>query len=146
LLCPSSKFLLFASLRDSEAVIMTSSQLLPGQSGLPVPNPTKSHWHKEPSEKLLGHRTTPELPHSADVVIVGSGITGAIAAHTLKERRPELDVVMLEAREACWGATGRVCAHICFLYSSQRLAVGSFSKNSQSSEREQGQDPGVVLP
>lgn len=87
---------------------MAEPQLLAGQSGLPVPNSTKSHWHKEPSEKLFGHRTTADLPHSADVVIVGSGITGAIAAHTLKERRPELNIVMLEAREACWGATGRV--------------------------------------
>ncbi|KAK9415627.1 putative FAD dependent oxidoreductase [Seiridium unicorne] len=90
---------------------MASPQLLPGQAGLPVPNPTKAHWLKEPSEKLFGHRTTVDLPHSADVVIVGSGITGAIAAHTLKARRPELNVVMLEAREACWGATGRNGGH-----------------------------------
>lgn len=87
---------------------MAEPQLLPGQSGLPVPNSTESHWHKEPSEKLFGHRTTPELPASCDCIIVGSGITAAIAAHTLKERRPELNIVMLEAREACWGATGRV--------------------------------------
>ncbi|KAI1865830.1 uncharacterized protein JN550_008088 [Neoarthrinium moseri] len=90
---------------------MIVPELLPGQAGLPVKNPTSSYWHKEPSEKLLGHRTTPDLPHSADVVIVGSGITGAIAAHTLKERRPDLNVVMLEAREACWGATGRNGGH-----------------------------------
>lgn len=82
--------------------------ILPGQSGLPTENPTQSYWHKEPSEKLLGHRTTEHLPASADVVIVGSGISGAFAAHALKEKRPELNVVMLEAREACWGATGRV--------------------------------------
>ncbi|KAH9906674.1 FAD dependent oxidoreductase [Xylariomycetidae sp. FL2044] len=80
-------------------------------SGLPVQQPTKSYWHKEPSEKLLGHRTTQQLPHSADVVIVGSGITGSFAAHFLKEKRPELNVVMLEAREACWGATGRNGGH-----------------------------------
>jgi cysteine synthase len=79
-----------------------------GQSGLPVKNSTESYWHKEPSEKLLGHRTTPDLPQTADVVVVGSGITGTIAARTLLEKRPELNVVMLEAREACWGATGRV--------------------------------------
>lgn len=84
-----------------------------GQSGLPVDNPTESYWHKEPSQKLLGHRTTADLPSTADVVIVGSGITGASAAHTLKERRPELDIVMLEAREACWGATGRVSHFAC---------------------------------
>jgi NADPH-dependent 2,4-dienoyl-CoA reductase/sulfur reductase-like enzyme len=85
-----------------------AAQLVDGQAGLPVANSTRSYWHKEPSERLLGHRTTDELPSHADVVIVGSGITGAIAAHTLKQRRPELKVVMLEAREACWGATGRV--------------------------------------
>ncbi|KAI4600719.1 hypothetical protein KJ359_012881 [Pestalotiopsis sp. 9143b] len=90
---------------------MAEPQLLPGQSGLPVPNSTESHWHKEPSEKLFGHRTTPELPASCDCIIVGSGITAAIAAHTLKERRPELNIVMLEAREACWGATGRNGGH-----------------------------------
>ncbi|KAK8116281.1 hypothetical protein PG984_012783 [Apiospora sp. TS-2023a] len=90
---------------------MSEPQLLSGQAGLPVSNPSKSYWLKEPSEKLLGHRTTPELPASADVVIVGSGITAAFAAHTLKERKPELNVVMLEAREACFGATGRNGGH-----------------------------------
>lgn len=87
---------------------MAQAQLLEGQSGLPVDNPTKSYWHKEPSNKLLGHRTTKELPRSADVVIVGSGITGSFAAHFLKEKQPDLNVVMVEAREACSGATGRV--------------------------------------
>ena len=78
-------------------------------SGLPVPNSTSSFWHSEPSEFLLGHRTTPELPAEADVVIVGSGITGASAARFLVEdpRYNGRSVVMLEAREACWGATGR---------------------------------------
>ncbi|KAI1500791.1 FAD dependent oxidoreductase [Biscogniauxia marginata] len=86
-------------------------QLLNGQSGLPVANPTKSYWHKEPSAQLLGHRTTSELPRSADVAIVGSGITGAFAAHFLREKRPDLNIVMVEAREACWGATGRNGGH-----------------------------------
>lgn len=51
-----------------------------------------------------------ELPSEADVVIVGSGITGASAARFLAEdeRARDLSVVMLDAREACWGATGRV--------------------------------------
>ncbi|KAI1463964.1 FAD dependent oxidoreductase [Daldinia caldariorum] len=90
---------------------MAQAQLLEGQSGLPVDNPTKSYWHKEPSSKLLGHRTTKELPRSADVVIVGSGITGSFAAHFLKEKQPDLNVVMVEAREACSGATGRNGGH-----------------------------------
>lgn len=93
---------------------MTATLLLEGQAGLPVENPSKAYWHKEPSETLLGHRTTADLPHYADVVIVGSGITGAIAAHALKEKKPGLNIVMLDAREACWGATGRV-GYPCFL-------------------------------
>jgi glycine/D-amino acid oxidase-like deaminating enzyme len=58
----------------------------------------------------LGHRTTSELPAAADIVIVGSGITGASIARFLAEdeRAKGKNIVMLEAREACWGATGRV--------------------------------------
>lgn len=53
-----------------------------------------------------------------DVVVVGSGIVGAFAAWRLLQdgqggelsgaRRNVQNVLMLEAREACWGATGRV--------------------------------------
>jgi len=88
---------------------MTIRQVVSGQAGLPVPNPTESYWHKEPSKILFGHRTTVDLPDTADVVIVGSGITGAFAAHFLKHGQgADSNVVMLEAREACSGATGRV--------------------------------------
>lgn len=79
-------------------------------SGLPTEKSSNSFWHSEPSEFLLGHRTTAELPDSADIVIIGSGITGTSAARFIAEdeRSRDLEVVMLEAREACWGATGRV--------------------------------------
>jgi hypothetical protein len=80
-----------------------------GQAGLPVPNSTNSYWHQSPSKKLLRHRTTEDLPRTADIVVVGSGLTGSFAAHFLKNgKAKEQSVVMLEAREACWGATGRV--------------------------------------
>ena len=81
-------------------------------SSLPVASPTVSFWHSEPSALLLGHRTTDRLPARADVVVVGSGITGASVARFLAEdaRASGKSVVMLEAREACWGATGRVSA------------------------------------
>lgn len=85
---------------------MTAATLQPGQSDLPSKHSTNSYWHKDPSQILLGHRTTPDLPALADAVVIGSGITGAFAARALAGggRR----VLMLEAREACWGATGRV--------------------------------------
>ena len=77
---------------------------------LPSAESTASFWHREPSQFLLGHRTTPDLPTDVDVVIVGSGITGASAARFLAEdeRSKDMSILMLEAREACWGATGRV--------------------------------------
>lgn len=77
---------------------------------LPSPNPTNSFWLSSPSPFLLRHRTTPSLPPDADIVIIGSGITGASVARYLVEdgRAKGLSVVMVEAREAGWGATGRV--------------------------------------
>jgi len=56
-----------------------------------------------------------DVPSEADVVIVGSGISGAFAAREMfqnalaRERRPR--VVMFEAREVCSGASGRVGEH-----------------------------------
>ena len=66
----------------------------------------------------MGHRTTSDLPTEADIVIVGSGITGASAARFLTEdaRAKDLSMVMLDAREACWCATGRVCQAIRILF------------------------------
>lgn len=89
-----------------------------GCAPLPTPASTASFWHKEPSKTLLNHRTTKDLPPVVDVVVVGSGIVGAFAAWRLLQdaKGDELSggcakaqsVLMLEAREACWGATGRV--------------------------------------
>jgi hypothetical protein len=77
-----------------------------GRAGPPSSNSTRSYWHRDPSKRLLGHRTTDALPSTADVVIIGSGITGTFAARELVGAHQS--IVMLEAREACWGATGRV--------------------------------------
>ena len=79
----------------------------------PKRDSTNSFWHSEPSALLTGHRATRDLPSTADVVVIGSGVTGTSVAHHLltsanggTEKGP--NVVLLEAREACWGATGRV--------------------------------------
>jgi hypothetical protein len=74
---------------------------------LPVPHPTRSFWHTTHPNPLVRHRTTPDLPDHASVVVIGSGITGAFAARELVANGIT-DVVVLEAREICSGATGRV--------------------------------------
>ncbi|KAJ4287420.1 hypothetical protein N0V88_007692 [Collariella sp. IMI 366227] len=78
----------------------------------PRANPTVSYW-QNPPDALADHRTTPELPSSADTVIIGSGITGAaVAWHLLEAGCPGSSILILEARQACSGATGRNAANI----------------------------------
>ncbi|KAF8922380.1 DAO-domain-containing protein [Mucidula mucida] len=61
---------------------------------------------------LLDHRTTADIPPEADVVIIGSGLTGSLTAmELLKSANAPKSVVMLEAREFCSGATGRNAGH-----------------------------------
>jgi hypothetical protein len=73
---------------------------------LPRPNPTLSAW-QDPPDDIADARTTPDLPVVADVVIIGSGISGASIAYGLLQAGTGESVVMLEARQACSGATGR---------------------------------------
>ncbi|KAJ3541813.1 hypothetical protein NMY22_g3750 [Coprinellus aureogranulatus] len=85
--------------------------------GLPVPNPTSPYWMHPPSP--IAQLNAPgskgkNIPEYADIVIIGSGITGTSFARTILDHgkgndvhgKP-LNVVMLEARDACSGATGR---------------------------------------
>ncbi|SLM35410.1 FAD dependent oxidoreductase [Lasallia pustulata] len=78
--------------------------------GLPLPNPTTSYWQHPPSP-LASYRSTNDLPCSTDVVIIGSGITGTLLAHNLLDQPSPPSIVMLEARTACSGATGRNGGH-----------------------------------
>ncbi|KAJ6484935.1 DAO-domain-containing protein [Mycena sanguinolenta] len=72
-----------------------------------------SHWLQSVrSSPLLDYRSTPELPQYADVVVIGSGITGALTAYELLSGpNPPSSVVMIEARELSSGATGRNEGH-----------------------------------
>ncbi|KAJ1660434.1 hypothetical protein IWQ61_000651 [Dispira simplex] len=82
--------------------------------GIPHPNPTRPFWLENNPLKI--HRSTPYLPQKVDVVIIGSGISGAATAYHLLDQAAKanltLEILVLEAREACSGATGRNGGHI----------------------------------
>ncbi|KAM5469699.1 hypothetical protein MauCBS54593_004253 [Microsporum audouinii] len=77
---------------------------------LPRDNPTISYW-QDPPDEIADLRSTAELPQEADVVIIGSGISGACIAYNILARSPNTKVVILEARQACSGASGRNGGH-----------------------------------
>lgn len=77
----------------------------------PTARSTTSFWRSS-TKPIDKHRSTESLPFKADIVIVGAGYSGAAIAHHLIEEserhnRPVPSIVILEAREACSGATGR---------------------------------------
>ncbi|KAL7622446.1 hypothetical protein AAE478_007951 [Parahypoxylon ruwenzoriense] len=76
---------------------------------LPKAVPTQSYWQLEPDE-IADLRCSGTLPEKAETVIIGSGITGAAVAFNLLKNGAR-DIVMLEARQACSGATGRNGGH-----------------------------------
>ena len=78
--------------------------------GLPVASPTMSFW--QDPEHSFAHTRSPSLPAEADVAIIGSGITAVSTAQHLLRLEPDLRIVMLEARSAISGATGRNGGHI----------------------------------
>ncbi|KAL5118739.1 hypothetical protein ACEQ8H_003416 [Pleosporales sp. CAS-2024a] len=105
---------------------------------LPTPTSTNSFWHSEPNTFLLGHRTTEKLPSEADIVIVGTGITGTSAARFLSEdaRAKGKSIVVLDAREACWCATGRNGGHCQPLLWSRGSEVAAFELRNVAAVRD----------
>lgn len=81
--------------------------------GRPSSNPTKSFWLTHPHAHVSTLQSS-ALPSEVDVVVLGSGITGTAVAKTLLEHADSkaLRVAMLDARDACEGATGRNGGHI----------------------------------
>ncbi|WYZ43749.1 hypothetical protein EsH8_VII_000185 [Colletotrichum jinshuiense] len=83
---------------------------------LPATNPTKSFWQERAPFAELVNMQSEKFPASADIVIIGSGISGASIAHTiLRESRAmgaPRRVTILEGRTVCSGATGRNGGHI----------------------------------
>ena len=74
--------------------------------GLPREGPTVSYWQVPPDE-ISDLRSTEALPEEADIVIIGSGISGATIAYNILTEQPKKKIVLLEARQAASGASGR---------------------------------------
>ncbi|KDN49010.1 hypothetical protein RSAG8_02363, partial [Rhizoctonia solani AG-8 WAC10335] len=107
-------------LNSDDDVFAAFNQSSPCTAPLPTPNPTKSFWlDSEASANPLGQvGSTGPLSKVADIVIIGSGITGCSAAYHLSQLfqrsgvKKNQSVVILEARDFCSGATGRNGGHL----------------------------------
>lgn len=91
-------------------------QRINNDPGLPSEAPTTAYWTLDPPFPNLVDVKTAQLPKQADVLIIGSGITGAAIARTVlqecERKKEERTVVVLEARELTSGATARNGGHI----------------------------------
>ncbi|KAI4941564.1 hypothetical protein J4E91_010740 [Alternaria rosae] len=88
----------------------------PGVKPFPVADAVPSYWRKQVGP-IDNHRSTEHLPTQVDVVIIGAGYAGASIVHHIVEEcvrrdRPIPSILILEAREACSGATGRNGGHL----------------------------------
>jgi len=80
----------------------------------PRSNPLIAYWQDPPDPEVADYLSRNTLPETVDTVIVGSGITGTSIAYNLLSNPSKAagKLLMLEARQACSGATGR--NGICF--------------------------------
>ncbi|KAF8216541.1 FAD dependent oxidoreductase [Mycena galopus ATCC 62051] len=107
------------SLREIAAVYEELNKRIEQSPGIPASDPSIPYW-AIPASPIAHHGSSDEipLPSCADIVIIGSGITGAAFARTMLSFKPEgsnnsfPQIVMLEARDACSGATARNGGHI----------------------------------
>jgi len=93
---------------------------------LPVASPTLSVWQTSHQTPIANFHSTPELPAKTTVVIIGSGITAAFAVRELLSTSPQTDVLVLEARGTCSGATGRNGGHLMPLIFAEEPDVRDF--------------------
>ncbi|KAJ9101219.1 hypothetical protein QFC21_003438 [Naganishia friedmannii] len=79
----------------------------------PVPMGVLSVWQRSTrDDPLVNMGKDDDLPDKAEVVIIGSGLCGAVTALSLlTAEHPPKSVVVLEAREASSGASGRNAGH-----------------------------------
>lgn len=128
------------SMINSAAVSPTERQRaldrIHSDPGIPSDTTTSSFWLQNPHPDFDQASSKP-LPTDADVVIIGSGITGASIARTLLQNRAKSAstsshpaVVMLEARDICSGATGRNGGHILETADEYAEIVDAFGEES----------------
>ncbi|KAI0757542.1 FAD dependent oxidoreductase [Daedaleopsis nitida] len=108
-LVSKAKLILRATMKLGETYDLIQERLNT-PPGFPVSNPTVPLWTHPAAQ--LPVEPPDSLPEHADVVVVGSGITGTSFAYNLLALDSRLKIVMLEAREACSGATARNGGHI----------------------------------
>jgi glycine/D-amino acid oxidase-like deaminating enzyme len=105
---------------DNGAEVPINPHTIP-PSTLPSEASTTPFWRTELHE-LDNHHTTTDLPSTCDILIIGGGYAGITAAYHLlaseeakakfSSGAPKQNVVLLEARGACSGATGRNGGHL----------------------------------
>ncbi|KAM0541586.1 hypothetical protein ACHAPJ_013188 [Fusarium lateritium] len=84
------------------------------KASLPNPSSSLSHWHRTTrSFPHLHENHSANVPPTSKYVIIGSGFSGALTAYHLLARGVSgQDILILEAREAVSGASGRNAGHI----------------------------------
>jgi glycine/D-amino acid oxidase-like deaminating enzyme len=89
----------------------------------------RSYWISEFPIDFEDECRAEPVPTQVDVVVIGTGITGAAVLHVLAENKPDLKVAAFDARGICSGATGRNGGHICAPEGTQlRLRVQKHGK------------------
>ena len=94
-----------AALAEFQGVLARAGVATHREIVLPVND--EPYWFRA-GHPLAGHRSQPQLPTEADVVIIGAGLTGASAAyHLAGAAREELRVVVLDQGDPAGEASGR---------------------------------------
>ena len=99
----SPDFLDFADKGLERAFFYRKAHEAHSPASLPVPNSTHSFWlHAggNPNPLAKEGSDTP-IPTEADIVIIGSGISGVGAAYHISKTMPDKKVIILEARDFC---------------------------------------------
>ena len=104
---------------DSEYVLPEPSGNIKGEQktghrSLPVADPCLSFWHRTTRAfPYLNTNRDQPVPKSTKYLIIGSGLSGCLTAWSLVDSGVTgADILILEAREAVSGASGRNAGHV----------------------------------